>query len=53
MNKVIKKQFQMKLFSSLFGGGKGIRTLDPLIANQVLCQLSYTPKRLFNYSTAL
>lgn len=26
------------------GGGKGIRTLDPMIANHVLYQLSYTPK---------
>ena len=25
-------------------GGKGIRTLDPLLARQVLSQLSYTPK---------
>ncbi len=24
-------------------GGKGIRTLDPLLARQVLSQLSYTP----------
>ena len=26
-----------------FGGDKGIRTLDPLRARQVLSQLSYTP----------
>ena len=25
------------------GGDKGIRTLDPLLAGQVLSQLSYTP----------
>ena len=25
-------------------GDKGIRTLDPLLARQVLSQLSYTPK---------
>jgi hypothetical protein len=25
------------------GGGKRIRTADPLLAKQVLCQLSYTP----------
>ena len=25
------------------GGDKGIRTLDPLLAKQVLSQLSYTP----------
>ena len=27
-----------------FGGGKRIRTADPLLAKQVLYQLSYTPK---------
>ena len=27
-------------------GDKGIRTLDPLLARQVLSQLSYTPKRM-------
>ena len=27
-----------------FNGDKGIRTLDPLLARQVLSQLSYTPK---------
>ncbi len=27
-----------------FGGGKRIRTADPLRAKQVLSQLSYTPK---------
>ena len=26
-------------------GGKGIRTPDPLLAGQVLSQLSYTPKK--------
>ena len=26
-----------------FGGGEGIRTPDPMVANHVLCQLSYTP----------
>src|SRR5437870_13696392 len=31
------------------GGGEGIRTPDPMVANHVLCQLSYTPnKRLRN-----
>ena len=25
------------------GGREGIRTPDPLLAKQVLCQLSYTP----------
>jgi hypothetical protein len=27
------------------GGGEGTRTPDPLLAKQVLCQLSYTPTR--------
>ena len=27
----------------MFGGGEGIRTPDPRVANAVLCQLSYTP----------
>ena len=32
----------------IFGGDKEIRTLDPLLARQVLSQLSYTPKIAFN-----
>ena len=28
------------------GGGEGIRTPDPRVANAVLCQLSYTPDKL-------
>ena len=31
------------LIVSVFGGGKEIRTPDPLLARQVLYQLSYTP----------
>jgi hypothetical protein len=31
-----------------FGGGKGIRTPDPLLAKQVLSQLSYAPRMLRN-----
>src|SRR6267143_1030348 len=27
------------------GGGEGIRTPDPRVANAVLCQLSYTPRQ--------
>ena len=27
----------------IYGGGKGIRTLDPSVANAVLSQLSYAP----------
>ena len=30
-------------FLSKWSGDKGIRTLDPLLARQVLSQLSYTP----------
>ena len=29
------------------GGGEGIRTPDPRVANAVLCQLSYTPDSEF------
>ena len=37
-------QFSVYLFSSLaFGGDDGNRTHDPLLAGQVLSQLSYTP----------
>ena len=28
----------------IYGGGEGIRTPDPRVANAVLCQLSYTPE---------
>ena len=33
-----------------FSGDEEIRTLDPLLARQVLSQLSYTPKWYFQYS---
>ncbi len=32
------------------GGGEGIRTPDPRVANAVLCQLSYTPEKEFQIS---
>ena len=35
------------------GGGKRDRTDDPLLAKQVLYQLSYAPSILFAYSEAL
>ncbi len=35
----------MKLFGINRGGGEGIRTPDPRVANAVLCQLSYTPDK--------
>ncbi len=31
------------IVKELFGGGERIRTDDPLLAKQVLSQLSYTP----------
>ena len=31
------------------GGGEGIRTPDPRVANAVLCQLSYTPEKNFGF----
>ena len=40
---LLKKHFKLKL--STFGGGKRDRTADPLLARQVLSQLSYTPKK--------
>ena len=33
------------------GGGEGIRTPDPRVANAVLCQLSYTPDKQFQIRT--
>ena len=29
--------------TGIYGGGKGIRTIDPSVANAVLSQLSYAP----------
>ena len=31
-------------YEPIYGGGKEIRTPDPLLARQVLSQLSYTPR---------
>src|SRR5207244_276369 len=31
------------------GGGEGTRTPDPMVANHVLCQLSYTPKPISDF----
>ena len=38
-------------FLSKRSGDKGIRTLDPLLARQVLSQLSYTPKIMWQPPT--
>jgi hypothetical protein len=35
----------MATFRKFYGGGKGIRTLDPSVANAVLSQLSYAPTK--------
>ena len=38
-----KSKTKHKVHFLIFGGDEGIRTLDPLLAGQVLSQLSYTP----------
>ena len=38
---------RFEVFTS--GGDEGIRTLDPLLAGQVLSQLSYTPMGWISY----
>ena len=48
VNLCVLLNFLSELFFNLsilvyFGGGKQIRTADPLLAKQVLYQLSYTP----------
>ena len=35
--------FSYSVFNVLIGGDEQIRTVDPLLARQVLSQLSYTP----------
>ena len=52
MNKVFKtgRENVWLMLNVDVGGGKGTRTLDPLIANQVLYQLSYTPNVPLNYT---
>ena len=37
----------------LLGGDDGIRTHDPLLAGQVLSQLSYTPIRVIHFKQSL
>jgi hypothetical protein len=41
----IKKPEIHKRIPAACGGGKGIRTLDPSVANAVLSQLSYAPTK--------
>ena len=44
----IRSDLSSLLFFPLSGGDDGIRTHDPLLAGQVLSQLSYTPIGVFN-----
>ena len=47
---------RLRLYASLSNGDGEIRTLDPLLARQVLSQLSYTPIRvnlIFNLPVGL
>ena len=45
--------FDVSIFRILLNpnGDKGIRTLDPLLARQVLSQLSYTPELIWQPPT--
>ena len=38
-------------YSAVLGGDDGIRTHDPLLAGQVLSQLSYTPVVVFRFTS--
>ena len=44
-NERIPKISALKSEIAKHGGGEGIRTPDPRVANAVLCQLSYTPDK--------
>ena len=50
----LELRHRLILAESHASGDEGIRTLDPLLARQVLSQLSYTPKGyiLFKYEWA-
>jgi hypothetical protein len=43
----LKSDFKFEIADP--GGGEGIRTPDPRVANAVLCQLSYTPDKHFEF----
>ena len=43
MSQYLSEIEHFAVFSHRFGGDDGIRTHDPLLAGQVLSQLSYTP----------
>lgn len=50
---IFKVQYHCSMQQScIFGGDKEIRTPDPLLARQVLSQLSYTPTLLFSLKKA-
>jgi hypothetical protein len=41
----VSLNIQVSIDRFSFGGGEGIRTPDPRVANAVLCQLSYAPDK--------
>jgi hypothetical protein len=41
------RSFALLLFRAIIGGGERDRTDDPLLAKQVLSQLSYTPAKIY------
>jgi hypothetical protein len=43
---VVRRPFQDQSQGVLPGGAKGTRTPDPLLAKQVLFQLSYSPSEM-------
>ena len=45
--------FKVRTTTLVVNGDEGIRTLDPLLARQVLSQLSYTPERCSSITMGL
>ena len=48
MTSRFQSEYSTNLSYTLNNGDKGTRTLDPLLAKQVLSQLSYAPKLRFD-----
>jgi hypothetical protein len=44
-------RYKLSYFSKFNGGGERDRTDDPLLAKQVLSQLSYTPRYFYNFQS--